>query len=129
MTPQPRKGELMARKGNRSSEIISRLVEIGAQRLVEEAELNPERARFLMRQIAHAVSTELGGDHVYWPRDPDFPLELRDLQIWQRFTGHNTDDLARQFDLTPRQVRYICAEMRKRAIRENQAQLPGFESP
>lgn len=119
----------MRRSKPRTSEIIQRLVDIGTGRLAEDAGLEAGRARFVMREIAHALCLEYGGNEVYVPKDLELQLDKRDLQIWERFKGDNTWQLAAEFGLTERQIRYICAVMRKRSTALNQMELPGLQEP
>ena len=58
------------------SEIVKRLVEIGATRLTEDAGVPAEQARFVMREVAHEFCAEWGGDRVYLPKDVELPLEI-----------------------------------------------------
>lgn len=109
------------------SEIVKRLVEIGATRLTEDAGVPAEQARFVMREVAHEFCAEWGGDRVYLPKDVELPLEKRDREIWERFNGTNAWELSRDFNLTHRQVRYILKHMRKRAVELNQRELPGLD--
>ena len=117
----------MRRSKPRTSEIVQRLVELGTARLAEDLATPPERARFVMREIAHSLCLEYGGNEYYMPKDVELALDKRDAQIWAEFKGWNSHELARKFDLTERQIRYICAVMRKRAVALNQHELPGFE--
>jgi Mor family transcriptional regulator len=108
-------------------EIVQRLVEIGASRLAEDAGMADTKARFIMREVAHTLCKEYGGNEYYMPKDTELVLDKRDVQIWERFDGSNIWQLATEFNLTERQIRYICAVMRKRSVALNQTTLPGFE--
>jgi Mor family transcriptional regulator len=113
----------------RTSEIVQRLADIGTMRLTEDAGMDADRARFIMREIAHTLCQEYGGNEFYMPKDTELALDKRDLRIWERFNGQNTWQLATEFGLTERQIRYICAVMRKRAAALNQLDLPGLDTP
>lgn len=117
----------MRRGKPRTSEIVQRLVDIGTTRLTEDAGMDADRARFICREVAHTLCKEYGGNEYYMPKDTELVLDKRDVQIWERFTGQNTWQLATEFNLTERQIRYICAVMRKRSAALNQTTLPGFE--
>ena len=121
----------MARRGGRSktSDFIERLVAIGTQTLVADMGLSDDVARTSMREIAHNLCREWGGSDLYVPQDMEFELTRRDLQIWERFLGYNHDELARDFGLTPRQIRNIVKHVRQAELRKRQGQLPGFDEP
>lgn len=111
------------------SELVARLVEIGTQRLVDDAAMDTEQARFIMRETAHSWCSECGGEQFHLPKDMLYPLDKRDRQIWEKFTGDNVWQLSVEFKMTPRQVRYILAVLRKQVNRLNQLELPGIDSP
>lgn len=117
----------MRRSKPRTSEIVQRLVDIGTTRLVEDAGMDADRARFVVREIAHTLCQEYGGNEFYMPKDSELQLDRRDIKIWEAFNGKNIWQLATEFNLTERQIRYICAVMRKRAASLNQTVLPGFD--
>ena len=96
----------MGRKGTqRSAELISRLVEIGAATLVEQLAVPEQQAREAMREVAHKLANEYGGAFMYVPKDQEFALDKRDLQIFERLErGSNVYDVARDHGLTERQV-------------------------
>jgi Mor family transcriptional regulator len=108
-------------KGN---EIIQRMVEIGTRRLVEDLGIDERKALVVIREACNLWCEEFGGAHYYIPKDEYFRIDARDLQIWDRFDGRNTYQLAQEFDLTERQIRYILNVMRKRSVEVNQMRLP-----
>lgn len=113
----------------RVPELINRLVDIGTQRLMEDAGVSEDRARFVMREVAHVWCREHGGTDFYMPKDTELRLEKRDEEIWRKFDGRNGQELAYEYDLSERQVRIICAVMRRRVVARTQHQLPGFDDP
>lgn len=119
----------MSRRGRtRTAEIIDILLRVSVERLCQDANLAEDAARVIMREALHSVCEKYGGDSFYFPRDIDFPLEARDREIWDKFNGANTRELAREFRLTERQVRYIVKLMRKRATELNQLEIPGLDA-
>ena len=62
----------MGRKGRqRPAELVLRLVEIGAQTLAEQLGVPDERARAAMREIAHQLCNEYGGQNMYVAKESD----------------------------------------------------------
>ena len=66
-----------------------------------------------MREIAHALCAEYGGQMLYMPRDTDFALIRRDLDIAAEHNGTNTAELAKKYQITSRQVYTILAYVRR----------------
>ena len=118
----------MRRSKPKTNEIVTRLVEVGVLRLVEDAGLSESMARTVIRQVVHEVCTEFGGGEFYMPKDLDFPRSKRDEEIWCKFNGANGWELAIEFGICERQIRYICTVMRKRAVALNQLDLPGIDA-
>lgn len=119
----------MARKGSRrTAELISRLVEIGTATLVEQLGVPEKQAREAMREVAHKLASEYGGSFMYVPKDRDFALDKRDLQIHQRLErGSNVYDVARDYGLTERQIYAVYQLVRKQLMTRQQGALPGFD--
>ena len=54
----------------------------------------------LVGRLAH----HLGGRMVYIPRDKRLKLALRDMEIYDNYTGGNSRDLAERYDLTQQRI-------------------------
>lgn len=118
----------MSRKGGkRAAEMVVRLVEIGARTLAEQLSIPHAQAEMAMRGVAHVLCQEYGGQSIYVAKDTEFDLQLRDLALWQAFSGSNVTDLAVQFGISERQVEYIVAHMRRTESARTQPRLPGLE--
>lgn len=119
----------MHRKGKRRSaaELVTRLVEIGQARLASALGVTPEAARLAMREVAHELCREFGGQPIYVPKDDEFLRDARNDQIWAEFDGTNHLALAAKHHLTHVQIYAIVAEMRAAHRRLSQPDLPGFE--
>lgn len=84
-----------------------------------------EHARLAFAQ-AELVRAELGGGQFYLAKGQKFELSLRDRQILGQFTGHNHRELARDFNLTERQIYDIVARRAREEFERRQGQLPGL---
>jgi Mor family transcriptional regulator len=118
----------MGRKGRPTpAELVMRMIEIGTGEIVRQLAVPETQARVAMREAAHLLCNEYGGQRVYIPQDREYALELRDMQIWHEFNGHNAPELAAQHALTEQQVGNILAHVRRAQLRKTQVRLPGFE--
>lgn len=115
----------------KTSEVLQRLTEIGTAELVQQLELPPDQASVVMREVAHLFAQEFGGTDPYISKDLAYKLVPRDLQIFQRMErGGSTLDIARDHNLTPRQVQLITRRLREQqraAGNGRQAAFPGFD--
>lgn len=68
-------------------------------------------------QIATRATLDLaeyaGGRQVYIPRVARLRRALRDAEIWEKFTGDNVSQLAREYRLTEQRIYNILAGKRK----------------
>ncbi len=62
-----------------------------------------------------------GGDNIYIQKYSEVCKIQRNAEIRSKFNGYNSEDLAREYDLTERYVRMICSDL----ICERRAALPG----
>lgn len=120
-------------------QFVDALVETGTRALVaDKAVEDPDRARELMREIAHAICNQYARSVLYVPADLEFALTKRDAEIWAKY-GQDGDDGARRFSparvaqladeyqLTTVQIYCICKLMHRREIEGRQGRLPGIE--
>jgi Mor family transcriptional regulator len=113
--------------GQKAAEMITRLVEIGVATLLEELETPRERAEQVMREIAHNLARDYGGGMMYFPKDHEFALTKRDMQIYNEMGRGNAAEIAHRHGLSDRQVYAISKHVRDQIMRKRQGKLPGFE--
>ena len=63
----------------------------------------------LLAHLERQLRTEAAGDTVYIPKTGTASdKEARDTEIRSQFTGHNYQELAKCYGLSPRHIRRIC---------------------
>lgn len=118
----------MGRKGStRVTELVQQLISLGTTTLVETFDCKPLQAQQAMREIAHNLARSNGGEYMYVPKDQDFGLTKRDLQIYERMGREDVHTLAKEYGLTARQLYSINRYVRDQMVRQRQNALPGFE--
>ena len=119
----------MARRGTKeAAELIKVLVELGTRTLVKQCGLPEAQARESMREIAHNLARNYGGSYMYVPKDSEFQLTKRDLEIYGRMIGGNANELAREFDLSVQQIYSINRHVREKVLRDRQGTLVGIDT-
>lgn len=114
----------MGRKGRPTApELVARLVEIGVEVLVRQLGVPEVQAKEAMREIAHGLCREYGGQRLSIPQDMEYPLEQRDERLYAAFTGDNIPELVALFGLTAQQVRNIVAHKRRQNAARRQMVL------
>lgn len=56
------------------------------------------------------LAAQYGGSNLYIPKVDALTRTARDRLIREKFTGHNAEQLAQEFDLTVRWVQKICKD-------------------
>ena len=114
----------MGRKGRPElPEFVARVVEIGTAELAHQLGVPAVQAQVVMRDVAHSICREYGGQRLSVPQDIQHPLEQRDEQIYRAFDGTNYPELAAKHGLTVQQVRNIIAYVRRKEIARRRLEL------
>ena len=120
-------------------QFVDALVETGTRALVADATIeDPDRARELMREIAHAICNQYARSVLYVPADLEFALSKRDAEVWAKYGQDGPDgarrysparvaQLAEEYKLTTVQIYCICKLMQRRELEGRQGRLPGIE--
>lgn len=98
-------------------ELLTALADTVADLLVTEG-LAPERAADIGMKVMDRMRDDWGGEPIYFPKGCAIDISRRDMEIWERFTGRNHTELAREYDLSVihiyRIVKYVGAEITKK---------------
>lgn len=120
----------MARRGTqKTAEMIATLVDLGVRTLVADGLMDEAPARQAMREIAHNLARQYGGQYLYVPQDSEFALTKRDLEIYAELQGGNANALAKKHGISVQQVYAINRHVRDNIQRAKQRELPGLEQP
>jgi len=78
--------------------------------------IGPESAAEIGIEIADQMRADWGGQHIYFPQGAAIDITRRDMELWEKFNGHNHAALAREYDLSVihvyRRVKLVGAAMR-----------------
>lgn len=75
--------------------------------LVDLAGMEPDSAQRVAHEAVLRFAEDHPGEGVYVPKGHLFRLDVRDQAIYDKFTGRNFNELARDFGVTPRHVRRV----------------------
>ncbi|WP_316347636.1 Mor transcription activator family protein [Desulfuromonas acetoxidans] len=115
----------MSNKGLKKSPGIDTLLEVGRilhEGLVENGIDNTIAHNAAMKAVEHFRSHH-GGTEFYVPKGQSLIIEKRDWEIWEKFNGHNIDELAKEYNLCSRQIRTIIAKCREQYDAERNLDL------
>ena len=57
------------------------------------------------------LSLNFGGDNIYVQKYSEIIKIQRNAEIREKFNGYNSDQLAKEYDLSERYVRLLCADL------------------
>lgn len=118
----------MGRRGTeKTAEMITTLVDLGVRTLTADGLMDETTARINMREIAHNLARQYGGQYLYVPQDTQFALTRRDEQIYAELASGNANEVARKHGISVQQVYAINRYVRQELMRKRQQVLPGLE--
>lgn len=110
----------------RLREYIEGSVNAIAARLVIELGLEEAKAREIARDATNDVTNLYGARYMYVPKNLEYTLSKRDMEIYQSFNGRNIHQLVDKHKVTHTRIYQIVAQVGKEEIRKRQAALPGI---
>ncbi|ECF0259006.1 transcriptional regulator [Salmonella enterica subsp. enterica serovar Agbeni] len=104
-----------------SSRFPSLLAELNALLRSELERLggNPQHSL----ELVVAISNQIGGMQVYFPRGQALEYLVRDMRIWRDFTGGNIPELVERYHVTYKTVYKAIKRMRRLETRKHQMDL------
>lgn len=101
-------------------ELLEELQAVIARQL-EEMGTAPDAASVIGSSAVDYLSTYWAGQVVTFPKDAQYKLTLKELEIYDQFNGQNKDDLARQYGMTPRGMGKLLKRIREKIKAQNAA--------
>lgn len=85
----------------------------------EEKKIRLQDLYGVQRDIAEAIGIDsyikltkiFGGDNIYIQKYSEVIKIQRNAEIRAKFNGYNSDRLAKEYDLSERYVRFLCADL------------------
>lgn len=85
----------------------------------EEKKIRLQDLYGVQRDIAEVIGIDsyikltkiFGGDNIYIQKYSEVIKIQRNAEIREKFNGYNSDQLAREYDLSERYVRFLCADL------------------
>lgn len=103
-------------------ELLDGIVE-AAKMLACDFGMESEKAEQLGNAIADWVADTHGGTTLVIPMDYHFHRSKRDFEMYNKFTGHNYSQLARDYGIHDRSVRRIIGRIQKLIVKKSQADM------
>lgn len=99
-------------------ELLEELQDVIARQLVE-MDAAPDAASVTASMVVDYLSTYWAGQVVSFPKDVQYKLTLKELEIYDQFNGRNKDELARKYGMTPRGMGKLIARIREKIKAQN----------
>jgi len=105
-----------------AEELLSDLVNVFEQTLTRRS-IDAGAAHDAACEATEEFRRRWGGLIVYIPKGRESEIDRRNLEIWQRFNGHNHNDLAREYDLTTQKIYAIVKRVKRAQTRLRQRDI------
>ena len=99
-------------------ELLEELQAVIARQL-EEMGTAPDAASVIGSSAVDYLSTYWAGQVVTFPKDAQYKLTLKELEIYDQYDGRNKDDLARRYGMTPRGMGKLLKRIREKIRAQN----------
>lgn len=118
-----RKSQMDTSKRGKYTEVLEQLVAGIAAGFMEEYKDTAEIARTRAELAMSRIQAEASGTGIYIAKGHLWHISEKHRRIYRRFTGNNHAHLAREFDLTERQVYSIIAAVGQEEFEKKQQKL------
>lgn len=100
-------------------ELFEELLSVMARELVELG-VAPDAASVMASSVVDFLSTYWAGQVISFPKDAQYKLTLKELEIYGQHIGSSSyDELARQYRMTPRGMRKLINRIRAKIREQN----------
>lgn len=103
-------------------EMLADLADQIAVKLVD-VKVPADKAADIGFDIAEYMREHWGGYPFYFPKGVQYDFHCRDLEIFERFTGYNQPELAREYNLTLVRIYQIIKAVRAEMVKKRQGAL------
>lgn len=87
--------------------------------MAEEHKIRIQDLYGVQRDIAEVIGIDsyinltkiFGGDNIYIQKYSEVIKIQRNAEIREKFNGYNSDELAKEYDLSERYVRFLCGDL------------------
>lgn len=103
-------------------ELLQDLADQVGLKLVELG-VDPEKAAEIGFASAEHIREHWGGQPIYLPKGAQYEFSMRDMQVFERFNGHNHAALAREYNLSVMRIYQIVKAVRAELTKKRQGAL------
>lgn len=90
---------------------------------IAELGVDVEKCADIGFAVAEHIREHWGGQPIYLPKGVQYDFCMRDLQVFERFNGHNHAELAREYNLTVMRIYQIIKAVRAELVKKRQGAL------
>jgi len=88
----------------RYPEELSDLIDKGAEQIVQKLALPPDTAKQAVYLVTEIIRRDWSGSNLYLAKGLAYDIQQRDREMYLKFNGTNHKALAKEYELTVRQV-------------------------
>lgn len=90
---------------------------------IAELGVDLEKAADIGFAAAEHIREHWGGQPLYLPKGVQYEFSRRDLEVFEKFNGHNHAALAREYNLTVMRIYQIIKAVRAELVKKRQGAL------
>ena len=103
-------------------ELLQDLCDQVALKLVQFG-VDPEKASEIGFATSEHMREHWGGQPIYLPKGVQYEFSRRDIEVFEKFNGHNHAALAREYNLTVMRIYQIIKAVRAELVKKRQGAL------
>lgn len=90
---------------------------------IAELGIDLEKAADIGFAAAEHIREHWGGQPLYLPKGVQYEFSRRDLEIFEKFNGHNHTELAREYNRTVMRIYQVVKAVRAELVKKRQGAL------
>lgn len=90
---------------------------------ISELGVDTEKCADIGFAVAEHIREHWGGQPIYLAKGVQYDFSMRDMQLFERFNGHNHVELAREYNLTVMRIYQIVKAVRAELVKKRQGAL------
>lgn len=113
----------MGNKKGKYAGILTELIDVVGAAYRAELKMPDDAAKVAAEMAIEAIKSHVGGTAIYFSKGHFYAVTEVHRRIYSRFSGNNHAQLAREFNLTERQIYSIVASVGQEEFERRQGKL------
>lgn len=107
----------------RRHDFYQELADVCERFLIDQG-VSPDVANLLTTALVDHLADYWGGQVISFPKDVGYKLSVKELEVYDKFSGVNADDLAREYGMSIRGMNKLLARVREKIKASRESHVP-----